>query len=435
MLQTELLLWIAAAVAGGLFIGWLFTLLVLRRAVAREQSELERQRLAYQQLQERFEQEQKEAQHWFTELEKAKVGAEQQQAHLQEKLALLQKSEERLQKEFENLANRIFEQKTAALEARQEKSLAGTLSPLQKQLEGFRQQIAQQFSDETKQRSSLQQEILSLRQLNQQMSAEAEALTRALKGDSRQQGAWGEVVLERILQQSGLREGHEYTTQTQHRNDDGKRYRPDVIVHLPQDKDVIIDSKVSLAAYERYFNADDDNVRAQALDDHVVSLRNHIRDLGKKSYQQLEGVRTLDYVLLFVPIEPAFLLAVDREPNLIRQALEQHIMLVSPTNLLVALRTVNNIWQYEQQNQNAQKIAQDAGKLYDKFVGFVEDLQKVGNSLDTSRKHFDGAMSKLSTGKGNLVSRVEKFRELGVQPSKKIDRQLLDDPDDTSSSE
>ena len=434
MLQTEFLLWIAATLVSGLFLGWLFTFFVFRRAVAREQVELQRTQVAQQGLQERLEQEQKEAQHWYTEFEKTKVGAEQAQAHLQEKLALLQKSEERLQKEFENLANRIFEQKTAALEARQEKSLAGTLSPLQKQLEGFRQQIAQQFSDETKQRSSLQQEILSLRQLNQQMSAEAEALTRALKGDSRQQGAWGEVVLERILQQSGLREGHEYTTQTQHRNDDGKRYRPDVIVHLPQDKDVIIDSKVSLAAYERYFNADDEQLRAQALDEHVLSLRNHIRDLGKKSYQQLEGVRTLDYVLLFVPIEPAFLLAVDREPNLIRQALEHHIMLVSPTNLLVALRTVNNIWQYEQQNQNAQKIAQEAAKLYDKFVGFVDDLQKVGNALDTSRKHFDGAMNKLASGKGNLVSRVEKFRELGVQPSKQIDRQLLQEQEESEGS-
>ncbi|MFU8784035.1 DNA recombination protein RmuC [Aliidiomarina sp.] len=353
--------------------------------------------------------------------------ARREQHFMDEKLQLLQRSEARLQTEFENLANRIFEQKTSALEQRQERSLASTLNPLNKQLEGFRQQIAQQFSDETKQRSSLQQEILSLRQLNQQMSAEAEALTRALKGDTRQQGAWGEVVMERILQQSGLREGYEYSTQSQHRNDDGKRYRPDVIVHLPQDKDVIIDSKVSLSAYERYFNADTDMLREQALSEHVTSLRNHIRDLGKKSYQQLEGVRTLDYVLLFVPIEPAFLLAVDRDPSLIKQALDQHIMLVSPTNLLVALRTVNNIWQYEQQNENAQKIARDAARLYDKFVGFVEDLDKVGGAIESSNKHLSAAMNKLSSGRGSLVSRVEKFRELGVQPSKRIARELLND--------
>lgn len=383
----------ALGVAAGLLFGWLLTFLVMRAAARREQ-------------------------HFMAE-----------------KMQLLQQSEARLQTEFENLANRIFEQKTAALEQRQQSALASTLTPLHRQLEGFRQQIAQQFSDETKQRSRLQQEILSLRQLNQQMSAEAEALTRALKGDTRTQGAWGEVVLERILQQSGLREGYEYTTQAQHKQDDGKRYRPDVVVHLPKDKDVIIDSKVSLQAYERYFNADSEHERETALLAHVASLRNHIRDLGKKSYQQLDGVRTLDYVLLFVPIEPAFLLAVDREPDLIKMALEQHIMLVSPTNLLVALRTVHNIWQYEQQNENAQTIARDAARLYDKFVGFVEDLEKVGSALESSNKHLANAMGKLATGRGNLVSRVEKFRELGVQPSKQLNTNLLDkDSDDTAQS-
>ncbi|RUO21431.1 DNA recombination protein RmuC [Aliidiomarina haloalkalitolerans] len=411
--------------------------LLQERARERERDleQVEQLRNAEQKLQERLEQEQKETQHWYTEHEKLLVAHQREQQHLQEKIQLLEKSEARLEKEFENLANRIFEQKTAALEQRQEKSLASTLSPLQKQLEGFRQQIAQQFSDETKQRAGLQQEISSLRQLNQQMSAEAEALTRALKGDTRQQGTWGEVVLERILQQSGLREGREYTIQSQHRNDDGKRYRPDVIVHLPKEKDVIIDSKVSLSAYERYFNSDDDSVRAQALNEHVQSLRNHIRELGKKSYQQLDGVRTLDYVLLFVPIEPAFLLAVDRDPELIKLALDQHIMLVSPTNLLVALRTVNNIWQYEQQNQNAQRIAQDAARLYDKFANFVDDLQKIGQALEGTRKHWDAAMNKLSTGRGNLLGRVEKFRELGVQPAKQIDRNLLADDDTTSPDE
>lgn len=404
--------------------------LATRRNAASREQELMRFLAEKKELQERFEQEQKEAQHWYTEHEKLQVASQREQQHLAEKIELLQQSEVRLQKEFENLANRIFEQKTAALEQRQEKSLASTLNPLQKQLEGFRQQIAQQFSDETKQRAGLQQQISSLRELNQQMSAEAEALTRALKGDTRQQGAWGEVILERILQQSGLNEGREYTTQSQHRQDDGKRYRPDVIVHLPKDKDVIIDSKVSLAAYERYFNSDNDGDREQALNDHIQSLRNHIRELGKKNYQQLEGIRTLDYVLLFIPIEPAFLLAVDRDPDLVKLALEQHIMLVSPTNLLVALRTVNNIWQYEQQNQNAQRIAQDAARLYDKFANFVEDLQKIGQALDGTRKHWDAAMNKLSSGRGNLLGRVEKFRQLGVQPSKKLDSRLLDEDDE-----
>src|SRR5690554_4880947 len=257
------------------------------------------------------------------------------------------------------------------------------------------------------------------------MAAEAEALTRALKRDTKTQGAWGEVVLERILKQSGLREGHEYHTQAHHKDTEGRTFKPDVIVHLPNNKDVVIDSKVSLQAYERYFNSDDEVTREQALNEHVNSLRQHIKGLGKKNYQQLDGIRTLDYVLMFIPIEPAFLLAVDRDPELIRLALDNNIMLVSPTNLLVALRTVNNIWQYEYQNQNAQIIATEASKLYDKFVGFIEDMQKIGQAIDSVRKHYDGAMNKLSTGRGNLVGRVENFRKLGVQSSKQIDSKLL----------
>ncbi|MAL84557.1 MAG: DNA recombination protein RmuC, partial [Idiomarina sp.] len=245
-------------------------------------------------------------------------------------------------------------------------------------------------------------------------------------GDTKQQGNWGEVVLERILEQSGLREGHEYQTQAHHRDEDGKSFKPDVIVHLPNKKDVVIDSKVSLSAYERYFNSDDDADRERALNEHVQSLKQHIKQLGKKSYHQLEGLRTLDYVLMFIPIEPAFLLAVDRDPELIRLALDNQIMLVSPTNLLVALRTVHNIWQYEYQNQNAEKIATDAARLYDKFVGFVEDLEKIGNGLQTLDNRYQEAMKKLSTGRGNLIGRVDKFRQMGVQTNKRLNPDYLD---------
>jgi len=361
------------------------------------------------------------------ELDKQKALSDAQRGHLEDKLAVLNQSEVRLQHEFERLAQRIFEQKSQQIEASNQKNLASTLDPLKQQLEAFRQQVGNQHAEEGRQRMSLQKELLTLRELNKQMTAEAESLTRALKGDSRQQGVWGEVVLERILEQSGLREGHEYEVQGQRLAEEGKRYRPDVIIHLPEKRQVIIDSKVSLTAYERYFNAENDELRQKALTEHVTSLKNHVRDLGKKNYQQLEGVTTLDYVLLFVPIEPAFLLAVDKDPDLIRLALDHNIMLVSPTNLLVALRTVHNIWQYEHQSQNAQRIASDAAKLYDKFVGFMDDLAKVEQSMVATSKHFDAAMNKLSTGRGNLVARVEKFRELGVQPSKKINPQLLDD--------
>ncbi len=353
-----------------------------------------------------------------------------------EKQAILVASEERLKQEFERLAQQIFEQKSERLQQASKQSLEHTLAPFKQQLDAFKLQVSQQHTEELKQREQLSTQVLMLRDLNQQMAAEAEALTRALKGDTKAQGNWGEVVLERILTQSGLREGYEYDTQSHHRDEDGKAFKPDVVVHLPHEKDVVIDSKVSLVAYERYFNSSDEQQREQALAEHVLSLRNHIKGLGKKNYQQLDSVRTLDYVLLFIPIEPAFLLAVDRDPELIGLALDNNIMLVSPTNLMVALRTVYNIWQYEYQNQNAQRIATDAAKLYDKFVGFLEDLQKVGNSLDSARKHYDGALNKLSTGKGNLVTRVENFRKLGVQAAKRIDPQLLaNDSDDSDESE
>ncbi|EKE84264.1 DNA recombination protein RmuC [Idiomarina xiamenensis] len=382
-----------------------------------------------QQWQQRYEQLQQAHYQLQSGWQTQQATRQQEQQNQAEKLALLEASEARLQQQFENLANRIFEAKSKGLQERNQDSLKSTLEPFKQQIEAFKQQIQQQYTDETKERASLKTELLTLKSLNQRMSEEAEALTKALKGDNKQQGNWGEVVLERMLQQSGLREGYEYDTQSHHRDEDGRQFKPDVIVHLPNEKDVIIDSKVSLSAYERYFSAEQDDVRERALQEHVQSLRNHIKQLGNKNYQQLEQVRTLDYVLLFIPIEPAFLLAVDRDPELIRLALDNNIMLVSPTNLLVALRTINNIWQYEQQNRNAQRIATDAGKLYDKFVGFIDDMDKLGNTLKTADNRYQEAMKKLSSGRGNLVSRVEKFRELGVQTSKRIDNKLLDDDD------
>ena len=374
------------------------------------------------------------AQYAEAQLQTLRATAMQERRNADEKLRLLQASEERLSQQFENLANKIFEQKSQGLQQQNQQTLSATLEPFKHQLESFKRQVQQQYSDETKERSALRSELMSLRELNRQMAHEAEALTRALKGDTKQQGNWGELVLERILEQSGLREGHEYQTQSHHRDEDGKSFKPDVIVHLPNQKDVVIDSKVSLSAYERYFNSDDEAEKERLLQEHVQSLKQHIKQLGKKNYQQLEGLRTLDYVLMFVPVEPAFLLAVDREPELIKLALEQQIMLVSPTNLLVALRTVHNIWQYEYQNRNAEKIAIDAGKLYDKFVGFIEDLEKVGSSLQTLDNRYQEAMKKLSSGRGNLVSRIEKFREMGVQTSKRIANEWLDDDDSDADS-
>ncbi len=458
MLSLQLWQWLtagAAALVVGAGATWLWQRAKVQQAVQQREHQLGLAAQREEQLEHELEQAEQRAQQQFTQLEQRLQRADQEKQQLQqqrsqlqadlaanqsklestlkhaeEKQRLLEASEERMKKEFERLAQQIFEQKSERLQQSSKQTLEVTLAPFKQQLEAFKKQVESQYTEELKQRASLTTEITSLQQLNKQMAAEADALTRALKGDTKAQGNWGEVVLERILNQSGLREGHEYETQSHHRDEDGRSFKPDVVVHLPNEKDVVIDSKVSLVAYERYFNSDDDKDREAALAEHVNSLRAHIKGLSKKNYQQLDSVRTLDYVLMFIPIEPAFLLAVDRDPELIRLALEHNIMLVSPTNLLVALRTVNNIWQYEHQNRNAQKIAEDAGRLYDKFVGFIEDMQKIGNSLDTVRKHYDGAMNKLSTGRGNLIGRVEKFKEMGVQSSKKLDSKLLDDDSD-----
>ncbi|RUO26093.1 DNA recombination protein RmuC [Aliidiomarina minuta] len=430
MLLTLVWWQLAAAAVTAVVSGVLLCALWQQRGRALEQAQKAQLEQHNQQLQQRLETSQLEQQELQLELATLRAQADQARQNAAEKISLLQRSEERLQKEFERLANRVLEQKSAQFEKSNQQSLAHTLAPLQQQIDSFRQQVAQQFTDETKERASLKQELTQLRDLNKHMMDEAHALTQALKGDSKQQGNWGEVVLARMLSQSGLREGHEYETQSQHRNAEGKAFKPDVIVHLPNEKDVVIDSKVSLTAYERYFNAAEDSDRKRALEEHVRSVRTHIKQLGNKSYQQLDGVRTLDYVLMFIPIEPAFLLAVDQDPDLISLALDNNIMLVSPTNLLVALRTVHNIWQYEYQSQNAQRIASDAARLYDKFVGFVDDMNKVKGALENTGKHLDGAFNKLSQGRGNLVSRVEKFRELGVQPGKKLNPERLLDDDD-----
>lgn len=402
-------------------LGVALTLLITQR---RQNLRLQHQ---YREATARLEEMRERMQYAEAQLQTSRATAQQERRNADEKLRLLQASEERLTQQFENLANKIFEQKSQGLQQQNQQTLSATLEPFKQQLESFKRQVTQHYTDEAKERSALKSEVMTLRELNRQMAQEAEALTKALKGDSKQQGNWGELVLERILEQSGLREGHEYQTQSHHRDDEGRSFKPDVIVHLPHQKDVVIDSKVSLSAYERYFNSDDESEKERLLQEHVQSLKQHIKQLGKKNYQQLEGLRTLDYVLMFVPVEPAFLLAVDREPELIKLALEQQIMLVSPTNLLVALRTVHNIWQYEYQNRNAEKIAIEAGKLYDKFVGFIEDLEKVGSSLQALDNRYQDAMKKLTSGRGNLVSRVEKFRQMGVQTSKRIADDLLDD--------
>ncbi len=344
----------------------------------------------------------------------------------EEKLVLQAQSEQRLQQQFENLANKIFDSKTDNFKELNKSSVELLLAPLKTQLEGFKQQVQDVYSNEAKERHSLQSEIARLQQVYQLMSSETANLTKALKGDNKQQGNWGEVILARILSESGLREGHEYDVQVSLNNEHGKRFQPDVIVHLPQDKDVVVDSKVSLTAYERYFNADDEVTRKQALQEHVTSIRGHIRELGRKDYHLLQGLKTLDYVLMFVAVEPAFIAALEADPSLMKYALDNNIMLVSPTNLLVALRTIDNLWRYERQNQNAQLIAERAGRIYEKLRLFSHDMQDMGTALDKAQDSYDSAMKRLSTGKGNLIKQAQQFVELGVEVKKPLPVELIE---------
>ncbi|MEZ9057414.1 DNA recombination protein RmuC [Vibrio pelagius] len=354
------------------------------------------------------------------ELREQEARHDQENLANHEKLQLLEQAEIRLKQQFEHLANQLFEAKTAKVDQQNKQSLEGLLSPLREQLEGFKKQVNDSFSQEAKERHTLVHELKNLQRLNESMTREAVNLTQALKGDNKQQGNWGEVVLARVLAESGLREGHEYQTQVNLQNEAGKRYQPDVIVHLPQNKQVIVDSKMALVAYERYFNAESDAERDVALRDHLVSLRAHIKGLSQKDYHQLKGIQSLDYVLMFIPVEPAFQVAIQADPSLVKDAMEQNIILVSPTTLLVALRTIDNLWRNERQNQNAQIIAERASKLYDKLRLFVDDMESLGGALDKANQNYQGAMNKLATGRGNVIRQAESFKQLGVEVKKPI---------------
>ena len=336
---------------------------------------------------------------------------ESTQLHAEDKIRQMVNSEQRLSEQFENLANRIFEHSNRRVDEQNRQSLHGLLTPLREQLDGFRRQVQDSFGQEARERHTLAHEIRNLQQL---------------KGDNKTQGNWGEVVLTRVLEASGLQEGHEYQTQVSIETENRARMQPDVIVRLPQGKDVVIDAKMTLVAYERYFNADDDYTREAALQEHIASVRNHMRLLGRKDYQQLPGLRSLDYVLMFIPVEPAFLLAIDRQPELISEALKNNIMLVSPTTLLVALRTIANLWRYEHQSRNAQKIAERAGRLYDKMRLFVDDMSAIGQSLDKAQDNYRQAMKKLASGRGNLLVQAESFRGLGVEVKRGINPDLVE---------
>ena len=351
-----------------------------------------------------------------------------------EKLAGIQQSAQdaktTLSDQFKNLANEILEEKSKRFAEQNQQNLDTLLKPLQEKLTDFRKQVDDTYQSEARERFALKQEVEKLAGLNLKMTDETRALTNALKGESKTQGDWGELVLETILENSGLRKGEEYLVQDSHTIDDGSRLQPDVVIRLPESKHLVIDSKVSITAYTRYIQADDDATKTAELNSHVLSIKQHIQGLSAKNYQDLYGVGSIDFVLMFIPIEPAFLAAMRHAPDIYQEALKKNIVMVCPSTLLATVRTVAHLWRQEHQNRNAQEIARQCAMLYDKFVGFVEDLDKVGQRLEQAQVSYGEAIGKLKTGRGNLIRTAENVKKLGVKPNKSLPTKLTDVADD-----
>ena len=351
-----------------------------------------------------------------------------------DKLATLQQTAQEaktvLSDQFKNLANEILEEKSKRFAEQNQQNLDTLLKPLQEKLTDFRKQVDETYQSEARERFALKQEVEKLAGLNLRMTDETRALTNALKGESKTQGDWGELVLETILENSGLRKGEEYLVQDTQTISDGSRLQPDVVIRLPESKHLVIDSKVSITAYTRYIQADDDAIKITELNSHVLSIKQHIQGLSAKNYQDLYGVGSIDFVLMFIPIEPAFLAAMRHAPDIYQEALKKNIVIVCPSTLLATVRTVAHLWRQEHQNRNAQEIARQCASLYDKFVGFVEDLDKVGQRLEQAQISYADAVGKLKTGRGNLIRTAENVKKLGVKPNKSLPSKLTDVADD-----
>ena len=343
-----------------------------------------------------------------------------------EKLALLQGAREALTQQFKNLATEILEDKSKRFTEQNQTSLGQLLEPLKLKLQEFQGKVESVYDQENKDRSALAEQVRQLMSLNQKLSADAHNLTQALKGSSKTRGTWGELILEKVLEASGLQKGVEYVVQESHTREDGSRAQPDVVINLPENKYLIVDAKVSLNAYEAHASADDDAEREAALRRHLESVRNHIRELSARNYHELHGNRSPDFVLMFIPVEPAFMLAIANDPELWHEAWRKNVLLVSPSTLLFVVRTVAHLWRQEQQNRNAQDIATRGAELYDKLVGFVDDMQSLGNRLKQAQASYDGACNKLHTGRGNVIRQAELLRGLGVKPSKSLPTEFVE---------
>lgn len=343
-----------------------------------------------------------------------------------EKLALLNDAREQLSNQFKALASEILEEKAKRFTEQNQTNIGQLLEPLKVKLTEFQGKVEEVYVQEGKERSALAAQVKHLMDLNRQLSDDAHNLTRALKGSSKTQGNWGEMILEKILETSGLRKGYEYDVQESHTREDGSRAQPDVVIHLPEERHIIVDAKVSLTAYEEYVNAEEDAGRDAALKRHIDSVRLHIRGLSEKNYHDIYGVKSLDFVLMFIPVEPAFMLAISQDNELWQDAWKRNVLLVSPSTLLFVVRTVAHLWRQEQQNKNAQEIARRGAELYDKLVGFVEDLKGLGTRLNQAQSAYESAYGKFTGGKGNVIRQAELLKGLGIKPSKLLPHELTE---------
>ena len=403
-----------------------------------EKTEAEKQSLVWE---DRFQSLKSESELWRTDLqkireentvlvgrlEKAKVEYLNLQEKLQQQKAELEEIQKKFTTEFENIANRILKKNSEEFTAANQKNIGEVLNPLKEKIYLFEKKVEDTYQKGLKDQTDLRAELKKLYDLNSKISEEAGNLTKALKGDVKKQGNWGEVVLERILERSGLNEGTQgYQKQFSDVSEDGKRIQPDIVINLPDNKHIIVDSKVSLIAYERAVNSATEAERAVNIKEHLVSIKNHIKGLSEKHYQTARRLNSPDFVLLFIPIESSFSLAVQEDHELFSYAWDQKIVIVSPSTLLATLRTISSIWQQENQTRNAMEIARQGGALYDKFVNFVGDLEKIGSGIDVSRKNYDAAMNKLKDGQGNLIRSAEKLKELGAKTNKELSKNRLE---------
>lgn len=346
---------------------------------------------------------------------------------VQEQKQELEEIQKKLTLEFENIANKILDEKSTKFVAQNQKSLDQLLNPFNEKLKDFGQTVEKTYLKGLEERTQLKEQILHLTDLNQQMRKDAQNLTKALKNDSKTQGNWGEFILEKILEESGLKEGTEYNKQFSTLNEEGKRIQPDIVIQLPDNKHIIIDAKVSLLAYESYVNEEDLSEKEKHLANHIISVKNHIKGLSEKNYHTSSDLHTPDFVLLFMPIEPAFSAAIQKDADLYKFAWDRRIVIVSPTTLLATLRTIASIWKQERQNKNVMEIARQAGSLHDKFVGFLEDMEKINKGILASQNAYISAVGKLKEGRGNLIESTNKIRKLGAKAQKQIPNTFLDD--------